>query len=212
METRKFNIEDFTRKGAIVGILRGYTVEESMFIADAFVGAGLYALEITMNTTGVEKIIAGLSEKYPQLSIGAGTVCAIEDLEKAVNAGAQFIVTPVLDETVMAKAVELGVPIFPGAYTPSEIYKAWTLGASAVKIFPATSLGPQYVKDVLAPLNDLKLLPTGGVSGDNIRTWFDAGAFGAGMGSSLINEALLKDRDHKGLVAHLKGIADQIRN
>lgn len=211
MESRKFNIECFTKKGAIVGILRGFSLEESTFIAKCFLDAGLYALEITMNTPQVERIISSLSKEYSQLSIGAGTVCTIEDLDKAVSAGAQFIVTPVMDEEVIAKAVEMGIPIFPGAYSPTEIYKAWKLGASAVKIFPATALGPKYVKDVLAPLNEIKLLPTGGVSGDNIKQWFEAGAFGVGMGSSLINKEMFDQRDQSALVAHLKSIADQVR-
>ncbi|MEO9476578.1 MAG: bifunctional 4-hydroxy-2-oxoglutarate aldolase/2-dehydro-3-deoxy-phosphogluconate aldolase [Cyclobacteriaceae bacterium] len=206
----KFDITTFCNKGPIVGILRGNTLDEAEFIADCYVQAGLYALEITMNTKGVGEIISVLSTKYPQLTIGAGTVCKPEDLDNAISYGAQFIVTPIIDEMVISKAVEHGVPIFPGAYTPSEIYKAWSLGATAIKIFPATTLGPGYVKDVLAPLNEIKLLPTGGVARDNIKAFFDAGAFGVGMGSSLIDKKMLAQRDADGLVSHLTSIKEAI--
>lgn len=165
-----------------------------------------------MNTPDVENIIATLRQKYPQLNVGAGTVCSLLDLEKALNAGSQFIVTPIINEEVIKKAVAQNIPIFPGAFTPSEIYKAWSLGASAVKVFPATQLGTTYIKDVLAPLNEIKLLPTGGVSFDNIKSFFDVGAVGVGMGSSLLDKKLIEDKDFDGLEAHFIKIKEQIKD
>jgi len=148
----------------IVGILRGLTTEEVLKIMPSYVKTGFYTIEITMNSPKVAETIATLAKEYPELNVGAGTVCTMEDLKIALDAGSQFIVTPIINEEVIKHCVANNIPIFPGAYTPTEIYKAWSWGASAVKVFPATQLGVQYIKDVLAPLNEIKLLPTGGVS------------------------------------------------
>jgi 2-dehydro-3-deoxyphosphogluconate aldolase/(4S)-4-hydroxy-2-oxoglutarate aldolase len=141
-------------------------------IAALFFENGFTTLEVTMNSPGAADMIRKLSTDYEdRLNIGAGTVCTIADLNEALAAGASFIVTPVLVEEVIIAAVERNVPIFPGAYTPSEIYRAWSLGASMIKVFPATKLGPEYIKDVLAPLPQIRLLPTGGVNDGIVHTW-----------------------------------------
>jgi len=194
----RFNWQNFY-KAPLVGIIRGLEMEEIMQIAKVYSSAGLYTLEITMNTQNAAKKISALRREFPHLNVGAGTVCTMQDLETALEANAQFIVTPIIDEEVIKSCVGHGIPIFPGAFTPSEIYRAWALGASAVKVFPATQLGPKYIKDVLAPLNDIKLVPTGNISKENIKSFFEAGAVGAGLGSSLINKKLLAAKDYEGL-------------
>ena len=199
-------------KAPIVGIVRSLPSKTVKKIAEAYLEAGLHTIEITMNTEGAAKIIRDLRTSFPNLNVGAGTVCNMDDLTKALDAGSQFIVTPIIVEEVIKKCVAKGVPVFPGAYTPSEIYKAWSLGASAVKIFPATQLGPQYIKDVLAPLNTIKLLPTGGVSKENIKAFFEAGAIGAGMGSSLLNKKHIQEEDFVGLKNHFISIKNEIKN
>ena len=211
MNNRSFSWELYN-KAPIVGIVRGLSNETVKKITEAYLEAGLHTIEITMNTKGVSDIIKHLTSNYPNLNVGAGTVCNMNDLNKALEAGSQFIVTPVIDEEVIKTCVAKGVPIFPGAYTPSEIYKAWSLGASAVKIFPATQLGTQYIKDVLAPLNEIKLLPTGGVSKDNIKAFFEVGAVGVGMGSSLLNKKCIQDDDFEGLKNHFISIKNEIKN
>ena len=211
MNNSTFSFDSF-QKAPIVGIIRGLSEAIILQIAEAYQEAGLYTLEITMNTRGATSLIAQLHKEFPNLCIGAGTVCTMSDLENAIQAGSQFIVTPIINEAVIKKSVDLGIPIFPGAYTPSEIYKAWSLGATAVKVFPATQLGPRYIKDVLAPLNEIKLLPTGGVSEENIQSFFEAGAIGVGMGSSLLNKSLIKNKDFQGLQAHFKKIKNKSQN
>ena len=195
----------------VVGILRGTSVEESHFIASTYQQQGFYTLEVTMNTPMVEEIIITLSEEYPELCIGAGTVCSVSDLDKAIAAGARFIVTPILNDAVIRACVEANIAVFPGAYTPTEIYQAWQLGATAVKVFPATQLGPSYLKNVLAPLNSLKLIPTGGVSLDNMKSYFRAGAYGVGMGSSLLQKQYISDKDSEGLGQHFLTIKEEIQ-
>lgn len=196
----------------IVGILRGMQPEVVRQIASVFQSAGLSTLEVTMNTAGAPKIIARLRKEFPNLNIGAGTVCTLTDLQTAIAAGAQFIVTPILDEEVIRTAAGQHIPVFPGAYSPTEIYRAWAAGASAVKVFPATRLGPQYLKDVAGPLPQIKLLPTGGVSAANIGTFFAAGAFGVGMGSSLFDKQLIGMGDLAGLKDHFLTIKHAIRH
>ena len=195
----------------VVGIVREIPLEKVLKIADVYVESGLTTIEITMNTAGAIEIITVLRNRYPQLNVGAGTVCSLFDLTEAVNAGAQFIVTPIIDAEVIRKSVELNIPIFPGAYTQTEIYNAWKLGASAVKIFPATQLGNQYIKDIAAPLNKIKLLPTGGVSVANINSFFQSGAIGVGMGSSLFDKKMVDEENFEGLKKHFIKIKNQIK-
>lgn len=192
-------------KAPIVGIVRNLTMEEVLAVLPVFREAGLTTVEITMNTPDAANIIRqALTQEGRGLNIGAGTVCNKDDLEMALDSGSQFIVTPVLSKKVIKSCVKKGVPIFPGAYTPTEIYKAWTLGAAMVKIYPATALGPQYIKDLKAPMSQLKLLPTGGVGLENMADFLLAGADGLGIGGQLFDKQLIQNRDWDGLHQHFK--------
>ncbi|NJB35166.1 bifunctional 4-hydroxy-2-oxoglutarate aldolase/2-dehydro-3-deoxy-phosphogluconate aldolase [Croceivirga sp. JEA036] len=205
MDNSRFSTQKFEAT-PIVGILRGLDLEATLNIAEAFSKAGLTTLEITMNSPNIETVLPEVVRLFPELNIGAGTVCSQEELDKAIDLGSQFIVTPIIDVDVIKNCVKKEIPIFPGAYTPTEIYTAWSLGATAVKVFPATQLGTTYIKDVLAPLNTIKLLPTGGVSLDNISSFFAAGAYGVGMGSSLIDKKMVASKDYQSLESHFKSI------
>ncbi|MEO6633489.1 MAG: bifunctional 4-hydroxy-2-oxoglutarate aldolase/2-dehydro-3-deoxy-phosphogluconate aldolase [Mucilaginibacter sp.] len=180
----------------VVGIMRNLPADQIEAVAQTYHKSGFTCLEITMNSAGAEENIAEFAKIYAgKLNIGAGTVCSMHDLEKALKANAQFIVTPIINEEVIKTCVSAQIPIFPGAYTPSEIYKAWHLGASMVKVFPATALGPQYIKEVLAPLNYLKLLPTGGINFENFTSYLAAGAKGVGMGGHLFPADIIQNKD-----------------
>lgn len=210
MNTTPFSWHLF-QKAPIVGIIRGLTMNELSHILPIYREAGLTTIEITMNTPDAEKMIRYAVENEQQgLNIGAGTVCTKDDLKKAMEAGAQFIVTPILDKKVVKACVKKETPIFPGAFTPSEIYKAWSLGASMVKVFPATQMGPSYIKEVKAPLNQLKLLPTGGVSLDNMAEFFNAGADGVGMGGQLLDKKLIQEKEWAQLKAHFSQFTKQL--
>lgn len=195
----------------VVGILRNIQPDVVYRLVPAYHASGLTTLEITMNTPGAASIIATLKQQYDGvLNIGAGTVRNLTDLEAALAAGAGFIVTPILDEQVIKECVRLGIPIFPGTYTPTEIYRAWHLGASVVKVFPATSLGAGYFKDVLAPLNEIKLMPTGGVSLDTIPAFHKAGAVAYGIGSPLFDKELIGKGDWEGLERHFRQFSELV--
>jgi 2-dehydro-3-deoxyphosphogluconate aldolase/(4S)-4-hydroxy-2-oxoglutarate aldolase len=212
MNNQEFSWNEFS-KVPIVGIIRNLSFETIEKILPIYVSAGFTTIEITMNTQAAEEIIRFAADKYKgQLNVGAGTVCNTEELDLAIRAGSQFIVTPILDPDVVRACVSKNIPVFPGAYTPTEIYQAWKLGASMVKVYPATSLGPEYIKDVKAPLNKIKLMPTGGINLDNIQTFIKAGADGLGIGSQLFDKTLIKDQNWEGLELHFKQYVSKLNS
>jgi 2-dehydro-3-deoxyphosphogluconate aldolase/(4S)-4-hydroxy-2-oxoglutarate aldolase len=187
---------DLFNKMPVIGILRNIPSRHIENIAKCYLQSGLTCLEITMNSQNAEQDIARLVELFGnELNIGAGTVCTLPDLEKALKAGAQFIVTPIVNDDVVKACVAANIPVFPGAYTPTEIYKACSLGATMIKVFPATKLGASYIKEVLGPMDYLKLIPTGGINFDNFTNFFEAGAAGVGVGSHLFPRDLLDHND-----------------
>jgi 2-dehydro-3-deoxyphosphogluconate aldolase/(4S)-4-hydroxy-2-oxoglutarate aldolase len=210
MNNQDFSWESFSAV-PIIGIIRNLSFDIIEKILPVYLSSGLTTIEITMNTPFAEDIIKFAAQKYKgQLNVGAGTVCNIHDLKVALDAGAQFIVTPILDVDVVKTCVKAKIPVFPGAYTPTEIYQAWQMGASMVKVFPATLLGPEYIRDVKAPLNQIKLIPTGGVNIENITSFMNAGADGVGIGSQLFDKTLIKNEDWNGLEIHFKKFIDKL--
>lgn len=188
----------------IVSIFRNLPSSALLEVASCFEDTGISTMEITLNSKNALEDIHTLVGKFGErLNIGAGTVCDLEGMHSALEAGAQFIVMPILDEDVIRHCASHGIPVFPGAYTPSEIYKAWKLGASMVKVFPANDLGPGYIKDVLAPLNDIKLMPTGGITKENMADFFAAGAKAVGIGSGIVPKSFIVNQDWQGLRKYL---------
>lgn len=209
---RSFSWKDFNSI-PVVGILRNIPLIQAKDLAGPYCDSGLTTLEITMNSPDAAATLSALVKTFgDRLNIGAGTVCNQTDLEMALDAGAQFIVTPILDKRVIKTCLKKKIPVFPGAYTPTEIYKAWELGADMVKVFPATDLGPGFVKEILAPLNQLSLLPTGGVTPGNFIDFFRAGAKGVGMGSHLFPRQLIEKEKWEELGALFSGLVNTYKN
>jgi Entner-Doudoroff aldolase len=170
----------------IIAIIRGANPADVLKIAEALYKGGIRILEITMNSAQPLIVIKELNDKFgDRMIIGAGTVLDVESAKKAVAAGAGFILSPIVDAEVIKIAKSLGVVNIPGAYTATEIYYAYKNGADIVKVFPATS--PSYLKDIAGPLPQIPLLPTGGVTLENIKEFKKAGAVGFGIGSALVN-------------------------
>lgn len=165
-------------------------------IVDALLEGGVRALEITMTVPGAIDLIRDITPTLPAgFSLGAGTVLDGATASRAMDAGAKFIVTPVLRRDVIQECTRRQVPVMPGCFTPTEIFEAAEAGADIVKVFPATSLGPGYLKDIHGPLPHLKLMPTGGVSIDNAAGWIRAGAVAVGIGSALLDPAALATKN-----------------
>jgi 2-dehydro-3-deoxyphosphogluconate aldolase/(4S)-4-hydroxy-2-oxoglutarate aldolase len=204
--------EELFKKMPIVGIIRNLSFDDVQHIIPVYIEAGLSNIEVTMNTTGAADMIRYILRQYPeQLNVGAGTVCNLEDLEKALSAGAQFIVTPIVREEVITACVQRKIPVFPGAFTPTEIYHAWSLGATMVKVFPSSVLGSAYIKDIKGPLNQIRLLPTGGVDHANIGDFLKAGAEGFGIGSPLFNKKYIDAKDWEQLKAHFSLFVNAVK-
>jgi 2-dehydro-3-deoxyphosphogluconate aldolase/(4S)-4-hydroxy-2-oxoglutarate aldolase len=196
----------------VVGIIRGLSVDEIDFVLPIYKEAGFTTIEITLNTPEALSVIGSLANQYDgTLNVGAGTVCTLDELAAALDAGANFIVTPIFKSEVVKKCVSLQVPIFPGAFSPTEIYEAWELGASMVKLYPASVVGPAYVSAVLAPLNKVKLMPTGGIHLSNMLAFMKAGAASLGIGSELFDKKIIQKRDSEAMLNHFKLFAQQMQ-
>lgn len=170
----------------IIAIVRGVQPEYVLQLAEAMYAGGIRLLEVTMNSADPLTVIKEVSARMgDKMIIGAGTVLDTATAREAAAAGARFILSPVLEPEVITAAKELGVVSIPGAYTATEIYAAYKQGADMIKVFPATSAA--YIKDITAPLPKMHLLPTGGITPENIRDFQQAGAAGFGIGSALVN-------------------------
>ena len=161
-------------------ILRTPSEEAAAPAMEAALRAGFRIVEFTMTIPGVLDRIAEFSRREG-IVVGAGTVLMPEDARAAVDAGASFLVSPVVDEGVIEEALRLDVAVMPGAHTPTEMLRAHRAGAQLQKLFPAPGIGPDYVKATLGPMPFLRIVPTSGVDAGNVRAWLDAGAFAVGF-------------------------------
>ncbi|MET0493901.1 MAG: bifunctional 4-hydroxy-2-oxoglutarate aldolase/2-dehydro-3-deoxy-phosphogluconate aldolase [Actinoplanes sp.] len=178
--------EAIVRSG-VVAVLRAPTADAFAAIGDVLVEAGITALEVTLTSRGSLEALAGLRRQLPAtVAIGAGTVLSLDDAKASVDAGATFLVSPVY---VPALDGFEAVPVYPGAFTPTEIFNASRTGAPLVKLFPASTVGPRFLKDLHGPLPGVRIMPTGGIEIADIATWLTAGAAAVGLGSPLIGDA-----------------------
>lgn len=197
----------------IVVVARNIPQGEAANLAAALYRAGIRVMEVTMNTNGAVQMIQELRCLYgDKMWIGAGTVVSKEHCEAALAAGAEFLVTPNVDEHVIGFASEHNVPVFPGAMTPTEIYRAYTLGATAIKVFPIRSLGAQYLKDVHGPFPDIPLMAVGGVSALNAPDFLKAGAVAVGVGGNLVDTKLVAAGDFDLIEANARKLVEAVQN
>lgn len=177
------------RKKPLLGILRGIKASQLKPVFEAILAGGLQAVEITMNTNGAPELIRNASRQFGQrLMLGAGTVLTMKDLQTALRAGATFIVSPVVVPSVIRYCAKRKIPVFPGALTPQEIYRAWQEGATMVKVFPSGCFGPDYFKEIKGPFNPIELLACGGVTPKNIPSYFKNGASAVAIGGSVFRK------------------------
>jgi 2-dehydro-3-deoxyphosphogluconate aldolase/(4S)-4-hydroxy-2-oxoglutarate aldolase len=172
----------------IVAVIRLKDPDTLRAVVDALAAGGVRALEVTMTVPRAIELIRVLAPTMPDgFLLGAGTVTDARTALAVIDAGASYIVSPVFRPEVIAACHEHQVPAIPGCLTPTEILAAHEAGADIIKVFPATALGPQYIRDVRAPLPQVKLMPTGGVTLDNAGDWIRAGAVAVGVGSALVD-------------------------
>jgi 2-dehydro-3-deoxyphosphogluconate aldolase/(4S)-4-hydroxy-2-oxoglutarate aldolase len=182
----------------IVAIVRLDDLSQAVSLTRALIDGGVNVIEFTLTNPDAVDVIRQID--LPEINegramIGAGSVITLEQARQVIDAGAQFVVSPIVKQDVIDYCVKQDIPAFPGAFTPTEIQSAWEMGAAAVKVFPARSLGASYIKDVLAPLPHLRLIPTGGIGLSNIADFVRSGVFAVGVGSSLLDEKAISKRD-----------------
>jgi 2-dehydro-3-deoxyphosphogluconate aldolase/(4S)-4-hydroxy-2-oxoglutarate aldolase len=205
---RRAIVDALVARGA-VAVLRLPGADWGREAVAAVASGGVTAIEVTLTTPGALRLIEQLSAN-DQLLVGAGSVLSAEAAREAIDAGARYVVSPVFDPDVLATAHTYDVPALPGAFTPTEMLQAYKAGADLVKVFPADSFGPAYFKAVLAPMPFLELMPTGGVTPDNVGAWLAAGAVAVGLGSALIDPKLVATKDWATLTARARTITEQV--
>jgi 2-dehydro-3-deoxyphosphogluconate aldolase/(4S)-4-hydroxy-2-oxoglutarate aldolase len=196
----------------VVPVVRVSSIEVLPEMARALMAGGIPVIEVTMTTPraliGIERLADTVGDT---MVIGVGTVLDAATCRDAIAAGAQFVVSPHFDPQVVAATKRYGKASVPGAYTPTEIVNATVAGADLVKVFPSAGLGPGYIRDLLAPLPHLRLIPTGGVDAKNVADWIRAGAICVGAGSNLFPKDLVAKGDWAGVTANVKAFSQALR-
>ncbi len=205
------NIDDF-KKMPVMGILRGIEAKHVAPLAQTIIASGLKTIEIAMNTPDAPKLIRQMVKASGnQLTVGAGTVLTMADLNKALDAGATFVVSPTCVDDIVKYCVKNKIPVFPGALSPQEIYNAWQKGATMVKVFPAKLFGPTYIREIKAPLQDIQILACGGVRPDNIKEFFACGASAVTFGASVFKKEWLETGQFSQIEERITGLLTAIK-
>jgi 2-dehydro-3-deoxyphosphogluconate aldolase / (4S)-4-hydroxy-2-oxoglutarate aldolase len=179
-------------RSRVVAILRRTDPHAAVALSEALVSGGITTLEVTCDSPAAMEMIRAISQSLDdRVLVGAGTVLDAATAEAALDAGARFLVSPHLDADLVRSFSARGVAWIPGAFTPTEVLAAWRAGAAIVKLFPAGPVGPGYIRDLLGPLRGVPLLPKGGVNLDNAAGFLEAGAWGLGLGSALVDNQLI---------------------
>jgi len=205
-------VDDF-KKLPVLGILRGAGMDSIEPLVETAIEAGLATMEITMNTPGASGLLARAIEVASgRLTIGAGTVLDRDDLDSALAAGATFIVMPTLVLEVVSECRRHGIPVFPGALTPQEIFDAHRAGATMVKVFPAKFFGPTYFKEIKGPFGNIELLACGGVDAANLADFFANGASAVAFGGSIFQKKWIVDGHYDRIGEAIRGLLDAYRS
>lgn len=201
------SIPDGLVTGGVVAIARRLAADTAPQVADALARGGVLAFEITLNepVDAALRAIESVARRATGLAIGAGTVLSIDNAQRAIGSGATFLVMPHTDAELIGWAAARGVPTFPGAATPTEVLAAWRAGAAAVKLFPASVLGPAFVRECRGPFPNIPLVPSGGVSAENAGDFIRAGAVAVGVGGWLVGDA-----EPAGVTARARQVIDAV--
>jgi 2-dehydro-3-deoxyphosphogluconate aldolase / (4S)-4-hydroxy-2-oxoglutarate aldolase len=197
----------------IIAVIRCNDIQQGLAMAQAVATGGIKLIEITWNSDQPAVLIHQLRSLLPDCIIGAGTILNSQDLKNAIAVGSQFIFTPHTDLNLIEIAQKNGIPIIPGALTPTEIITAWNAGANSVKIFPIQSVGgAEYLKHIQAPLPQIPLIPTGGVNIKNASQLIESGAIAVGLGGDLFPKDLVLTENLEAITLRAKQIFDTVKN
>lgn len=203
---------EILRNTGVVAVLRAPHARDYAPVIEALQLGGVLSIELTLSTPGVFNELPILQERFGDaLEIGVGTVTTAAEADEALDLGAAYIVTPVTEPEVITTCVRRGIPVYPGGLTPTELHTGWKLGATAVKVFPASTLGAGYVSQLRGPFPDIRVIPSGGVDIDDVPDWIRAGALAVSLGGPLLTDAF-KGGDLQELTrrAHrVRGLVDE---
>ena len=195
-----------------VAVIRTDSIDRALGAAEAVIAGGFRIVEITFSFTDAADAVKKLPKASERdLLIGAGTILTRQQAHEAVESGAQFLVSPCVLPEVIDEAHDLGVAVIPGAFTPTEIYTAYSLGADIVKIFPAVKFGPEYLKAIRGPLPNIPIMPTSGVDASNVADWFRAGAVAVGAVSSVFDPELIRNGEWDELTKRAREFMEAVR-
>jgi len=208
--TNRKSVSATISTAGLIAIVRSKSDDYCFEAVSALGTAGCDVIEATLTTPGALNLVSDVRERLPGITMGIGSVRSVDHVLAAVDAGAQFVVTPILNTTVIKACNDHDLPIVCGAYTPTEAQIAHDSGADFVKLFPADTLGAKYIKALLAPLPHLRIIPTGGVDVTTIPELFAAGCVAVAAGSNLVSEALLANRDADGITERARQFVDAV--
>jgi 2-dehydro-3-deoxyphosphogluconate aldolase/(4S)-4-hydroxy-2-oxoglutarate aldolase len=197
----------------VVAIIRANNSAELIDAAAAIKAGGVDVIEVTMTTPNALRVITDVANRYGnEVLVGVGSVLDAETARAAMLAGAEFVVSPVVKPDIIEICNRYSKVVMPGAFTPTEILSAWEAGADYVKVFPASSVGPAYIKDIRAPLPHIPLIPTGGVSVENAGDFIKAGAVALGVGGALVNNKIIAERRFDLLTQAAKQLIEAVKS
>jgi 2-dehydro-3-deoxyphosphogluconate aldolase/(4S)-4-hydroxy-2-oxoglutarate aldolase len=198
--------------GGIIALIRLTSVEDLLPAAEALQEGGLTAIEFTSTVPGALPALERARTRLGRtILLGVGIVLTKDQARDAIRAGADFIGAPTVNPEVLRAGVDAGIPVVPGAFTPTEIVHTWGLGASLVKVFPASAVGPGYIKELRGPLSHVPLVPTGGVSLQNVAPFIQAGAAAVGVGGDLVSQQALGRRAFREVAQRAKEFIDAVQ-
>jgi 2-dehydro-3-deoxyphosphogluconate aldolase/(4S)-4-hydroxy-2-oxoglutarate aldolase len=190
----KIEILQKIKELGLLAVIRGPSPELTVKMVEALVAGGVLGIEITYSTPNAEEVVRTLSKKFGiSIVLGMGTLTKPEQALSAKDAGAHFLVTPICEANLVKGLVASGLVTMAGAFTPTEVFQAYSLGADVVKIFPGSLGGPAYIKALKGPFPYIPMMPTGGVNAGNVAEWFSTGVVAVGAGSELCPPQLAKD-------------------
>ncbi|MBI2940318.1 MAG: bifunctional 4-hydroxy-2-oxoglutarate aldolase/2-dehydro-3-deoxy-phosphogluconate aldolase [Chloroflexi bacterium] len=200
------------RASGLIAIMRHTDAAAAVETVQALRDGGVEIVEVTMNTAGALGMLRALANHFGDaIVLGAGTVMDVAAVDAAAEAGARLVVSPHLDEVLVRRAGEQGIAVIPGAFTPTEVVRAWRAGADFVKVFPAGPVGPNYIRGLRAPLGQIPLIPTGGITLENATAFVRAGAAALGLGSALVDTRLVARADWPALSARARSFVGAVR-
>ncbi len=199
------------RKNRVIAVIRASKMEHAKQMAKAVAAGGIRIIEITWNSHQASELITLLRSELPTCTIGTGTLLTQEELQKALKIGCQFIFTPHTNPVMIQTAKTAGIPIIPGALSPTEIVTAWQGGASCVKIYPISAVGgANYIKSLQGPLGEIPLIPTGGVTLENAKEFIEAGAIAVGLSGKLFPKKLIFAEDWSAIAQQAQVLVKQL--